>query len=179
MRKCGPRVISRPKKCLFGPGLALMELLRESNEVVTISAECALERTLRFPFPKAPFYAFFLSRPASRRWPSIRSTSLTPCEKRTSEPPPALIGSIWGQEQPGGGSRGSSCRVHACFPDSRSCSALESGQFNIGPYRHLNSILGPKNIYLVGLRFFFYWILSLNDHPSFQAFYTSYSYLAA
>ena len=38
VRKFCPRIISRPKKCLFDPGLDLMELLREINQVVTISA---------------------------------------------------------------------------------------------------------------------------------------------
>ena len=60
VRKRSPRVISRPKKCLFGPGLDLMELLHEIDKVVTISAECALERSLRFPFPSVFFSPFCL-----------------------------------------------------------------------------------------------------------------------
>ena len=56
--KCSPRTISGPKKCFFDPGLNLIEFLREINKVVTISAECALERTLRFPFLKCVFSPF-------------------------------------------------------------------------------------------------------------------------
>ena len=45
-------IISRPKKCLFDPGLKLMESLREINKVATTSAEYARGRTLRFLFSK-------------------------------------------------------------------------------------------------------------------------------
>ena len=42
----GPGTYLGQKK-LFGPGLDLMKWLREMNKVATISAECALKRTLR------------------------------------------------------------------------------------------------------------------------------------
>ena len=50
-------IISRPKKCLFDPGLNLMESIHEINKVVTISAECARGRTLRFTFSKTALFA--------------------------------------------------------------------------------------------------------------------------
>ena len=53
------RIISRPKKCLFGPGLDLMEWLRKMNKILTISAECAFERTLRFPSAGSSHQRFF------------------------------------------------------------------------------------------------------------------------
>ena len=55
------RIISRPKKCLFGPGLDLMEWLRKMNKILTISAECAFERTLRFPSAGSSHQRFFAS----------------------------------------------------------------------------------------------------------------------
>ena len=48
-------IISRPKKCLFDPGLNLIESLREIIEVITISAECARGNNLRFLFPELFF----------------------------------------------------------------------------------------------------------------------------
>ena len=53
-------IISRPKKCLFDPGLNLMESLREINKVATISAECARGRTLRFLFSKPVLFALMV-----------------------------------------------------------------------------------------------------------------------
>ena len=53
------RTKSRPKKCLFGPGLDLMEWLCKMNKILTISAECAFERTLRFPRAGSSHQRFF------------------------------------------------------------------------------------------------------------------------
>ena len=57
------RAISRPKKCLFGPGLDLMPWLCEMTEVAKISAERALERTLRFFSAGSSHLWFFTRRP--------------------------------------------------------------------------------------------------------------------
>ena len=54
------RIISRPKKCLFDPGLKLMESLREINKVATTSAEYARGRTLRFLFSKPVLFALMV-----------------------------------------------------------------------------------------------------------------------